>query len=234
MEEKLVIKNLTKTFKLSSKQQKLEKTRDKIKVAVNDLSFTAYNGEIYGLLGPNGAGKTTTLRIISTLIKADSGDCLVDGISVKQNPDKVRGKIGFLTGELKLEDFFTPNYLFDFFSHLHDVPEDIIKERKEKLFNEFKEKERSISEGLKEIEELKTRLETGEYTYRIHRYEIIGGNDEKSIREYINYWKEQMTYLDFLKGRDTEKTNELLKDIDKLSFSEMRNKYFEVEVVENE
>ena len=137
MEEKLVIKNLTKTFKLSSKQQKLEKTRDKIKVAVNDLSFTAYNGEIYGLLGPNGAGKTTTLRIISTLIKADSGDCLVDGISVKQNPDKVRGKIGFLTGELKLEDFFTPNYLFDFFSHLHDVPENIIKERKEKLFNEF-------------------------------------------------------------------------------------------------
>ena len=137
MEPKLIIKNLTKTFKLSSKQQKLEKTNAKTKVAVNDLSFTAYDGEIYGLLGPNGAGKTTTLRIISTLIKADSGDCLVDGASVRTEPDKVRGKIGFLTGELKLEDFFTPNYLFDYFSHLHGVPEDVIKERKEKLFNEF-------------------------------------------------------------------------------------------------
>ena len=137
MEPKLIIKNLTKTFKLSPKQQKLEKTNEKVKVAVNDLSFTAYDGEIYGLLGPNGAGKTTTLRIISTLIKADSGDCLVDGASVRTEPDKVRGKIGFLTGELKLEDFFTPNYLFDYFSHLHGVSDDVIATRKEKLFNEF-------------------------------------------------------------------------------------------------
>ena len=137
MEPKLVISNLTKTFKLSPKQQKLEKTSKKVKVAVDDLSFTAYDGEIYGLLGPNGAGKTTTLRIISTLIKADSGDCIVDGASVKTNPDAVRGKIGFLTGELKLEDFFTPNYLFDYFSHLHDVKEEDIKARKEKLFKEF-------------------------------------------------------------------------------------------------
>lgn len=137
MEEKIVIKNLRKTFKLSSKQQKIEKTNAKIKVAVDDLSFTAYEGEIYGLLGPNGAGKTTTLRIISTLIKADSGDALIDGTSVKNEPEKVRGKIGFLTGELKLEDFFTPDYLFDYFSKLHDVNEELIKERKEKLFDQF-------------------------------------------------------------------------------------------------
>lgn len=137
MEEKLVVRNLTKTFTLSRKQQAIEKTNKKIKVAVDNLSFTAYDGEIYGLLGPNGAGKTTTLRIISTLIKADSGDVEVDGASVHKEPDKVRGKIGFLTGELKLEDFFTPNYLFDYFSRLHDVSEDVIKERKEKLFREF-------------------------------------------------------------------------------------------------
>ena len=137
MEEKLIIKNLTKTFTLSSKQQKIAKTTNKKLVAVNDLSFTAYSGEIYGLLGPNGAGKTTTLRIISTLIKADSGDCLVDGASVRNEPEKVRGTIGFLTGELKLEDFFTPSYLFDYFSHLHGVSDDIIKKRKEKLFEQF-------------------------------------------------------------------------------------------------
>ena len=75
-------------------------------MAVNDLSFTAYEGEIYGLLGPNGAGKTTTLRILSTLIKADEGDAFIDGISVKEKPNDIRKKIGFLTSELKLEDYY--------------------------------------------------------------------------------------------------------------------------------
>ena len=82
MKELLIVNNLTKTFHLSRKQRALEKTDVKVKVAVDDLSFKVYEGEIYGLLGPNGAGKTTTLRIISTLIKADDGDALVDGASV--------------------------------------------------------------------------------------------------------------------------------------------------------
>ena len=137
MEEILVVDQLKKTFKLTKKQKKINRTSELVKVAVDGLSFTAYKGEIYGLLGPNGAGKTTTLRMISSLIKADSGDALVDGVSVVKEPEKVRGKIGFLTSELKLEDFFTPNYLYDFFSDLHQVPKDIAAERKEKLFNKF-------------------------------------------------------------------------------------------------
>ena len=137
MQEILVAKNLSKTFKLSKKQQKINKTKDTLKVAVNDLSFTAYKGEIYGLLGPNGAGKTTTLRMISTLIKPDSGDVLVDGISIKEKPDVVRGKIGFLTSELKLEDFFTPNYLFDYFAKLYEVDLDKASKRKEEMFAKF-------------------------------------------------------------------------------------------------
>ena len=146
MIEVLNVENLKKTFKLSSKQQKLNKTKDKYKVAVNGLSFKAYKGEIYGLLGPNGAGKTTTLRIISTLIKADEGDAFVDGVSVKDNPEQIRGKIGFLTSELKLEDFFTPNYLFDYFSKLHDVDENTKEERKNRLFKKF---------GIEEFKEVK-------------------------------------------------------------------------------
>lgn len=133
----LEVKNITKTFNLSKKQQKLEKTDAKKKVAVNDLSFTANPGEIFGLLGPNGAGKTTCLRTISTLIKPDSGDILVGGSSVVNESIDVRNKIGFLTSELKLEDHFTPNYLFTYFGRLHGIDEDVIEERKEVLFSRF-------------------------------------------------------------------------------------------------
>ncbi len=142
----LEVKNIKKTFKLSKKQQKIEKTDIKLKIAVNDLSFTAFPGEIYGLLGPNGAGKTTCLRAISTLIKPEEGDILVGGSSVVTDSFEVRKKIGFLTSELKLEDHFTPNYLYTYFSRLHNVEEDVIEERKKVLFERF---------GIEEFKEVK-------------------------------------------------------------------------------
>ena len=137
MSEILRVEGLCKTFRLSRKQQKIERTDRKEIVAVNNLSFTANQGEIFGLLGPNGAGKTTTLRMLSTLIRPDSGDAILDGYSVVNQPEEVRGKIGFLTSELKLEDFFTPNYLFDFFSQLHHVDEVTMRERKNQMFSRF-------------------------------------------------------------------------------------------------
>lgn len=137
MNEILRVEGLSKTFKLSRKQQKIERTQRKEILAVDNLSFTANRGEIFGLLGPNGAGKTTTLRMLATLIRPDSGDALLDGCSVVHQPEEVRGKIGFLTSELKLEDFFTPNYLFDFFSQLHHVDEAVIQERKRQMFSRF-------------------------------------------------------------------------------------------------
>ena len=137
MEKILEVQGLKKTFSLSAKQQKIEKTNEKVKVAVDNLSFTAYRSEVFGLLGPNGAGKTTTLRMLATLIKPDQGDALLDGSSVVKEPEVVRSKIGFLTSELKLEEFFTPNYLFDFFSDLHGVSESEKKQRKEQFFSRF-------------------------------------------------------------------------------------------------
>lgn len=137
MEEILKVSGVTKTFILSKKQMKLEKTTNKKKVAVNDLSLSAYRGEIFGLLGPNGAGKTTTLRMIATLIKPDDGEIVVDGNSAVKEPFAVRGKIGFLTSELKLEEFFTPNYLFDFFAGLHGLTGEACVARKKSLFDRF-------------------------------------------------------------------------------------------------
>lgn len=156
MDEILRVEGISKTFTLSKKQQKIERTTLRKKVAVDNLSFTANRGEIFGLLGPNGAGKTTTLRILATLIKPDTGDATLDGYSVVNEEEEVRSRIAFLTSELKLEDFFTPNYLFDFFARLHGVPEAEAAERKRVMFERFgidkfaEVKVQNLSTGMKQ------------------------------------------------------------------------------------
>ena len=135
MQEILTVENVVKTFPLPKKQQKLQSSKSDRKVAVNALSMTLYKGEIFGLLGTNGAGKTTTLRMIATLIKPDQGSIVLDGIDAIKEPAKIRSRIGFLTSELRLEDFFTPNYMFDYFAKLHNVDADTAKARKQLLFD---------------------------------------------------------------------------------------------------
>ncbi len=198
MKELIKVENLSKSFKLSSKQQKIEKTSEKVRRAVNRLSFEAYEGEIFGLLGPNGAGKTTTLRMLATLIKPDSGDALIDGCSIVKKPDEVRSKIGFLTSELKLEEFFTPNYLFDFFSSLHGISPEIAAKRKRELFSRFginrfaEVKVADMSTGMKQKTSLAISL--------VHDPDIIifdeptNGLDvitAKTVTDFLLYLKEQ-------------------------------------------
>jgi len=136
MSETIIVKNITKSFKLSKKQMKIDQTDNPLKVAVSDLSFSTCEGEIFGLLGPNGAGKTTTLRCIATLIKPDSGEITVNGIDVS-NAVEIKKRIAFLTNELKLEEQFTPNYLFDYFSLLHQISPEETQKRKAALFEKF-------------------------------------------------------------------------------------------------
>ena len=108
------------------------------------------------------------------------------------------------------------------------------RERVFDTFDKYKKYEKEISEGLEEIKKLKSLLESGEKEYQVVTYESIGGNDEDSIRDYIEYWKSDMDYNEFLKFRNKELTNTLLKDLDVLSLEEIKNKYFKEEVIENE
>lgn len=64
--------------------------------AVNDVSFTVYQGEVFGYIGPNGAGKTTSMRILATLDLPTYGDTRVDGFSSLNDPDRVRRRLGFM------------------------------------------------------------------------------------------------------------------------------------------
>jgi ABC-2 type transport system ATP-binding protein len=66
--------------------------------ALDGVDLQVPHGAIYGLLGPNGAGKTTAVRVLTTLLRPDSGTALVDGIDVVADPDGVRHRIG-LTGQ---------------------------------------------------------------------------------------------------------------------------------------
>lgn len=137
VESAIAVKGLKKTFNLSAKQRKLERTDASRKTAVDDLSFSVAHGEIYGLLGPNGAGKTTTLRMLAALVKPDEGDAFIGDASVVSDPMRVRSTVGFLTSELRLEETFSPDYLFDFFSELRQVEPAVRDVRKRALFERF-------------------------------------------------------------------------------------------------
>lgn len=65
-------------------------------VAMDRVSFRADDGRVTGLVGPNGAGKSTTLRVLCTVIRADSGRARVDGANVAAEPLAVRRRIGVL------------------------------------------------------------------------------------------------------------------------------------------
>jgi ABC-2 type transport system ATP-binding protein len=90
--------------------EELVKTYDKGKVrALDNLSLDVEEGTVLGVLGPNGAGKTTTVRILSTLLRPDSGRAMVAGIDVIKHPDKVREVIG-LSGQYAAVDEILTGY----------------------------------------------------------------------------------------------------------------------------
>jgi ABC-2 type transport system ATP-binding protein len=90
--------------------EELVKTYDKGKVrALDNLNLDVEEGTVLGVLGPNGAGKTTTVRILSTLLRPDSGRAMVAGIDVIKHPDKVRELIG-LSGQYAAVDEILTGY----------------------------------------------------------------------------------------------------------------------------
>jgi len=91
----LIVESLRKTFK--SKGRKVD--------ALNGLDFQVKNGEIFGFLGPNGAGKSTTIKIIMDLIRADSGEVKIAGISSKDI--NARKRVGFMPENPQYVDTMT-------------------------------------------------------------------------------------------------------------------------------
>jgi sodium transport system ATP-binding protein len=91
------------------------------KFAVENLSFEAKDGEIYGLLGPNGAGKTTTLRMLATLLEPTSGSASVAGFDVRTQPEQVRRNIGVVNGGMGLYDRLTGREILEYFARFYGM-----------------------------------------------------------------------------------------------------------------
>lgn len=106
-------------------------------VAVSEVSFDCYKGEIFGLLGTNGAGKTTTLRMLSTLLKPTSGTAVVAGFEVSREPQNVRRSIGYLSTTTALYPRLTCRETLEFFARINGYPEEKIADRVTHLVDRF-------------------------------------------------------------------------------------------------
>lgn len=88
--------------------------------AVDDVSLTINDGEIFGFLGPNGAGKTTTIKMLTGILKADNGDIKLNGINISESPLEAKRQFGFVPDNpdmfLKLKGIEYLNFMGDIYN----------------------------------------------------------------------------------------------------------------------
>ena len=128
MADALRVQNLRKTFQ--------RRGREPVE-AVQGLSFSVPAGHIFGLLGPNGAGKTTTLRILTTLIRATSGEAEVAGVDVARDPLGVRRRIVVVVQESAAEIFLTVRDNLLTFGRFHGLRGADLKRRADTVMEQF-------------------------------------------------------------------------------------------------
>jgi ABC-2 type transport system ATP-binding protein len=97
--------------------------------AVDGVSFTICEGEVFGLLGPNGAGKTTTISMISCLIPPTSGGVSVDGFSVTADSIKVKRALGIVPQEIALYPTLTATENLKFWGRMYGLSGALLEER---------------------------------------------------------------------------------------------------------
>jgi ABC-2 type transport system ATP-binding protein len=99
-------------------------------VAVDDLSFSVKQGEIFGFLGANGAGKSTTIRMLCGLLKPTSGTALVGGVDVSRNPEGVKRIIGYMSQKFSLYELLTVDQNIEFFGGIYGLSRERFAERR--------------------------------------------------------------------------------------------------------
>lgn len=99
-------------------------------VSVNSVSFEVEQGEIFGFLGANGAGKSTTIKMLCGILEPTSGDATVGGYSIKNQPDKVKQNIGYMSQKFSLYNDLTVDENINFFGGIYGLTGKELYERK--------------------------------------------------------------------------------------------------------
>lgn len=90
-------------------------------IAVNDVSYSVAQGEMFGLVGPDGAGKTTSIRIMCGLLKPDEGSVSVFNLDITNETKQVQNQIGYLSQKFSLYGDLTVDENIEFFADIHKV-----------------------------------------------------------------------------------------------------------------
>src|ERR1700755_1584365 len=104
-------------------------------IAVNEISFDVFPGEIFGFLGANGAGKTTAMRMLCGLSYPTSGQATVAGYDVYRQQEKIKANIGYMSQKFSLYENLTVSENIEFYGGVYGLSRKEIKKRGERLVN---------------------------------------------------------------------------------------------------
>lgn len=157
--------------------------------AVDNISFNVKEGEVFGFLGANGAGKSTAIRMLCGILNPTSGDAMVGGYSVMNEPDKVKQVIGYMSQKFSLYNDLSVEENINFFGGVYGLEGKKFKERKDWVLQiaNLKGKEKLLTSSLPGG--IKQRLALGAAV--IHEPEIIFLDEPTSGVDPIsrrNFW----------------------------------------------
>lgn len=139
--------------------------------AVDDVSFTVKEGEIFSLLGPNGAGKSTTISMVSGLLSPTKGDALVFGHSIRKAPTKAQELLGIVPQELAIYEDLTAKQNLMFWGRMFGLRGDTLKTRVKEVLELIELTDRQNQNAGKYSGGMKRRLNIG--IALLHRPKLI-------------------------------------------------------------
>lgn len=159
-------------------------------ISVDNISFTVEKGEVFGFLGANGAGKSTTIRMLCGIISPTSGDAIVGGSSIKNQPEQVKQTIGYMSQKFSLYNDLTVEENINFFGGIYGLSNSKLEERKKWVLSiaDLTGKEKLLTDSLPGG--IKQRLALG--TAVIHKPEIVFLDEPTSGVDPIsrrNFWE---------------------------------------------
>ena len=122
--------------------------------ALHGMSFEVEKGELFGIIGPDGAGKTSLFRVLTTLLLADEGNAIVDGLDTVKDYKAIRHRVGYMPGRFSLYQDLTVQENLDFFATIFNTSVEENYELVKDIYSQiepFKDRRaRRLSGGMKQ------------------------------------------------------------------------------------